>query len=155
MTEKENLERCGNIDALIKDLEGRIKKTEQEIAELSEKTVSDCVRGGSGGTKLYRLEGTQDETIDKKRKILDKRIKKLNATKLEKEMMLNRAYMFLDTVRSAEIRMMLQFFYIDNLSWCKVAIRMEKETGKSYSKAQCQMRCTRFLKSVEKNKNNY
>lgn len=150
MTEKENLERCGDIDVLIKDLEGRIKKTEKEIAELSEKTVSDCVRGGSGGTRLYRLEGTQDTTIDKKRKVLEERIKNLNATKLEKEMMLNRAYMFLDTVRSAEIRMMLQFFYIDNLSWCKVAMRMEKETGKSYSKAQCQMRCMRFLKSVEK-----
>lgn len=150
MTEKENLERCGDIDVLIKDLEGRIKKIEKEIEELSEKTVVDCVRGGSGGTRLYRLEGTQDTTIDKRRKALEERIKNLNATKLEKEMMLNRAYMFLDTVRSAEIRMMLQFFYIDNLSWCKVAMRMEKETGKSYSKAQCQMRCRRFFKSVEK-----
>ena len=34
MTEKENLERCGDIDVLIKDLERRIEKTEQEIAEL-------------------------------------------------------------------------------------------------------------------------
>ena len=44
MTEKENLERCGDIDVLIKDLERRIEKTEQEMAELSEKVVADCVR---------------------------------------------------------------------------------------------------------------
>lgn len=149
MTEKENLERCGDIDVLIKDLERRIEKTEQEIAELSEKVVADCVRGGSGGRRLYRLEGTEDTTIEKRRKLLEERIKKLNETKLEKERILNRAYTFLDTVRSTEIRMMLQYFYIDNLSWYKVAIKMEKETGKSYSKAQCQMRCTRFLKNIE------
>ena len=89
MTEKENLERCGDIDVLIKDLERRIGKTEQEIAELSEKVVADCVRGGSGGTRLYRLEGTQDATIEKRRKLLEERIKKLNETKLEKETILN------------------------------------------------------------------
>ena len=53
MTEKENLERCRCVDALIRDIRERISKTERDIEELSSRTVVDTVRGGDGGTQLF------------------------------------------------------------------------------------------------------
>jgi len=43
----------------------------------------------------------------------------------------------------------LQFYYIDGMSWSRVARKMEKETGKEFSKAGCQIRCMRFFEKLK------
>lgn len=66
MTEKENLERCRCVDALIRDIRERISKTERDIEELSSRTVVDTVRGGDGGTQLFKVEGLPQSVIEKR-----------------------------------------------------------------------------------------
>ena len=149
MTEKENLERCRCVDALIRDIRERISKTERDIEELSSRTVVDTVRGGDGGTQLFKVEGLPQSVIEKKRILLEARVNKLGRTLSEKEQAINRAYIFLDTVKPAELRLMLQFYYIDGMSWSRVARKMEKETGKEFSKAGCQIRCMRFFEKLK------
>lgn len=152
MTEKENLEKCRCVDALICDLDRRIMKTEQEIEELSAQTVVDTVKGGDGGIQRFKVEGKPSSLIEKKKILLEARINKLKKTLTEKEDAINRAYSFLDEVQPAELRMMLQYYYIDGLSWSKVARKLEKATGKSFSKAGCQIRCMRFFEKLGEEK---
>ena len=80
MTEKENLERCRCVDALIRDIRERISKTERDIEELSSRTVVDTVRGGDGGTQLFKVEGLPQSVIEKKRILLEARVNKLGRT---------------------------------------------------------------------------
>lgn len=57
MTEKENLERCRCVDALIRDIRERISKTERDIEELSSRTVVDTVRGETAAHNCLKLKG--------------------------------------------------------------------------------------------------
>ena len=56
-------------------------------------------------------------------------------------------------IEKSELRMMFEFYYIDDLTWCQVAHRMNQAFPKrriKYTEDNCRMRHKRFLDENEK-----
>ena len=131
----------------IKDLRKRIQKLESEIGRLENSIVTDSVSCGKKGNGLISRKRT---TLAARRALLVEREAKL----LE---LMNEAEEYINSIEKSELRMMFEFYYIDDLTWYQVAQRMNQAFPKrriKYTEDNCRMRHNRFLDEIEKDLKN-
>ena len=141
----------------IKDLRRRIQDDQKKIDQLSQTIVSDSVTCGKKGKKLLRtvkIKGFPNMEINRRIGLLKKRKAKmmlLESDLLEKQVQVEE---YIDGIDKSELRMMFRLYYLDNLTWYQVALRMNQVFPKrriKYTEDSCRMRNKRYFEKIEEN----
>ena len=140
----------------IKDLRKRIQKLESEIGRLGNSIVTDSVSCGKKGKKplgTVKVSGVPSGLISRKRTTLAARRALLVEREAKLLELMNEAEEYINSIEKSELRMMFEFYYIDDLTWYQVAQRMNHAFPKrriKYTEDNCRMRHNRFLDEIEK-----
>ena len=139
----------------IKDLRRRIHENERELAKLENMIVTDSVTRGKRGKKplgTVKITGRPTAAIALKQKLLKKRNDRLTALEAELLELTNQAEEYIETIPKSELRIMFRLYYIDDLTWYQVALRMNQKFPKrsiKYTEDNCRIRHNRFLEKLE------
>lgn len=138
----------------IKDLRRRIEKDRKELERLNKTVVTDSVTRGKKGKKplgIVTMRGVSVGRIERKNAALEKNIallEELEISLLEKQ---TQAEEYIQQIEKGELRIMFRLYYIDDLPWYKVAMRMNQIFPKrriKYTEDNCRIRHNRFLEKV-------
>lgn len=136
----------------IKDLHRRIEQLKRELYKMEEEgTVKDTVTGGLGGTQHFVVEGLPAPAL--RRKALQIKARKEKAAKMEGELLelVCQVEDYINSITSSELRIIFRLYYIDELTWPKVALNMNRMFPKRiYTEESCRKKHSRFLEKVEK-----
>ena len=139
----------------IKDLRRRIHENERELAKLENMIVTDSVTRGKRGKKplgTVKITGRPTAAIELKQKLLKKRNDRLTALEAELLELTNQAEKYIETIPKSELRIIFRLYYIDDLTWYQVALKMNQKFPKrriKYTEDNCRMRHNRFLEKLE------
>ena len=139
----------------IKDLRRRIHENERELAKLENMIVTDSVTRGKRGKKplgTVKITGRPTAAIALKQKLLKKRNDRLTALEAELLELTNQAEEYIETIPKSELRIIFRLYYIDDLTWYQVALKMNQKFPKrriKYTEDNCRMRHSRFLEKLE------
>ena len=139
----------------IKDLRRRIHENERELAKLENMIVTDSVTRGKRGKKplgTVKITGRPTAAIALKQKLLKKRNDRLTALEAELMEFTNQAEEYIETIPKSELRIIFRLYYIDDLTWYQVALKMNQKFPKrriKYTEDNCRMRRNRFLEKIE------
>ena len=139
----------------IKDLRRRIHENERELAKLENMIVTDSVTRGKRGKKplgTVKITGRPTAAIALKQKLLKKRNDRLMALEAELMELTNQAEEYIETIPKSELRIIFRLYYIDDLTWYQVALKMNQKFPKrriKYTEDNCRMRHNRFLEKLE------
>lgn len=139
----------------IKDLRRRIHENERELAKLENMIVTDSVTRGKRGKKplgTVKITGRPTAAISMKQSLLKKRNKKLEVLETELLELTNQAEEYIETIPKSELRIIFRLYYIDDLTWYQVALKMNQKFPKrriKYTEDNCRMRHNRFLEKLE------
>ena len=136
----------------IKDLRRRITETEKQIWKIAEEgTVKDTVSGGMGGIQHVVVEGMPVPELSRKRLLLNKR----KAILLEKENELLKLTMqvdeYIETIEKSELRIIFRLYFLDGLSYPKVADHMNQMFPKrciKYTDENIRKKIQRYFENV-------
>lgn len=139
----------------IKDLRRRIEQNKKELSRLNGQIVMDSVSCGKKGKKplgTVKITGRPVTAISRKESLLNKRIRRLE--ELEEELMELTIQVdeYIETIEKSELRIIFRLYYIDDLTWYQVALRMNQNFPKrkvKYTEDNCRMRHNRFLEKLE------
>lgn len=138
----------------IKDLGRRIAEDQKKIDQLKQTVVSDSVSCGKKGKKPIRavkIKGFPQMEINRRISLLKRRQAKLQMLEtdlIEKQLQVEE---YIQTIQKSELRTMFRLYYIDNLTWYQVAMRMNQIFPKrrvKYTEDNCRIRHNRFLEQV-------
>lgn len=138
----------------IKDLRRRIAEDQKKIDQLQHTIVSDSVSCGKKGKKPIRtvkIKGFPQKEINMRIALMKKRQAKLQMLEtdlIEKQLQVEE---YIQTIQKSELRTMFRLYYIDNLTWYQVALRMNQMFPKrkiKYTDDNCRKRHNRFLEKV-------
>lgn len=110
-------------------------EAKEEIAAIK-KTICDMKK--AGGEKFNDTEFNNTQAV---------RLKKTEVKLLDLACQLEES---IQNINQSELRIMLRLYYLDGLTWKKVAMKMNRMLpGKyiSYTEDSCRMRIKRFLKN--------
>ena len=139
----------------IKDLRRRIHENERELAKLENMIVTDSVTRGKRGKKplgTVKITGRPTAAIALKQKLLKKRNDRLTALEAELLELTNQAEEYIETIPKSELRIIFRLYYIYDLTWYQVALKMNQKFPKrriKYTEDNCRMRHNRFLEKLE------
>ena len=139
----------------IEDLRRRIHENERELAKLENMIVTDSVTRGKRGKKplgTVKITGRPTAAIALKQKLLKKRNDRLTALEAELLELTNQAEEYIETIPKSELRIIFRLYYIDDLTWYQVALKMNQKFPKrriKYTEDNCRMRHNRFLEKLE------
>ena len=139
----------------IKDLRRRIHENERELAKMENMIVTDSVTRGKRGKKplgTVKITGRPTAAITLKQKLLKKRNDRLTALEAELLELTNQAEEYIETIPKSELRIIFRLYYIDDLTWYQVALKMNQKFPKrriKYTEDNCGMRHNRFLEKLE------
>lgn len=139
----------------IKDLRKRIEADKKELERLNNTVVTDSVSCGKKGKKPLRtvkIQGKPTMVIIRKNALLNKRIAKLESLEMELLELTNQVEEYIESIPKSELRMMFRMYYIDDLTWHQVAMRMNQAFPKrriKYTEDNCKQRHKRFLDNFE------
>lgn len=139
----------------IKDLRRRIHENERELAKLENMIVTDSVTRGKRGKKplgTVKITGRPTAAIALKQSLLKKWNKKLEVLETELLELTNQAEEYIETIPKSELRIIFRLYYIDDLTWYQVALKMNQKFPKrriKYTEDNCRMRHNRFLEKLE------
>lgn len=138
----------------IKDLKRRIAEDQKKIDQLKQTVVSDSVSCGKKGKKPIRtvkIKGFPQMEINRRISLLKRRRAKLQMLEtdlIEKQLQVEE---YIQAIQKSELRTMFRLYYIDNMTWYQVALRMNQIFPKrriKYTEDNCRMRHNRFLEQV-------
>ena len=138
----------------IKDLRRRIAEDQKKIDQLKQTVVSDSVSCGKKGKKPIRtvkIKGFPQMEINRRISLLKRRQAKLQMLEtdlIEKQLQVEE---YIQTIQKSELRTMFRLYYIDNLTWYQVALRMNQifpNRRIKYTEDSCRIRHNRFLEQV-------
>lgn len=137
----------------IKDLRRRITETEKQIWKIGEEgTVKDTVSGGMGGIQHFVVEGMPVPELSRKKLLLNKR----KAMLIKKENKLLNLTMqadeYIETIEKSELRIIFRLYFLDGLSYLKVADRMNQIFPKrriKYSDENIRKKIQRYFENVQ------
>ena len=138
----------------IKDLRRRIAEDQKKIDQLKQTVVSDSVSCGKKGKKPIRtvkIKGFPQMEINRRISLLKRRQAKLQMLEtdlIEKQLQVEE---YIQTIQKSELRTMFRLYYIDNLTWYQVALRMNQIFPKrriKYTEDSCRKRHDRFLEKA-------
>lgn len=138
----------------IKDLRRRIEKDRKELERLNKTVVTDSVTRGKKGKKplgTVTIRGVSVSRVERKSVALEKNIALLEGLEnslLEKQ---TQAEEYIQQIEKSELRIMFRLYYIDDLPWYKVAMRMNQIFPKrniKYTEDSCRVRHNRFFEKI-------
>lgn len=138
----------------IKDLRRRIAEDQKKIDQLKQTVVSDSVSCGKKGKKPIRtvkIKGFPQMEINRRISLMKRRQAKLQMLEtdlIEKQLQVEE---YIQTIQKSELRTMFRLYYIDNMTWYQVALRMNQIFPKrkiKYTDDNCRKRHDRFLEKV-------
>lgn len=136
----------------IKDLRRRIEEDQQALKRLNETVIADVVSCGRKGKKslgTVKIEGKPTMAIARRLAAYKKRIAQMELLEtdlLEKQTEVEE---YIEQIEKSEMRMIFRFYFIDDLSYIKVAERMNAAFPKRnvvYTDENIKKRMQRFLK---------
>ena len=139
----------------INDLRSRILENERELTKLENMIVTDSVTRGKRGKKplgTVKITGRPTAAINMKQRLLKKRNDRLTALEAELLDLTNQAEEYIETIPKSELRIIFRLYYIDDLTWYQVALKMNQKFPKrriKYTEDNCRMRHNRFLEKLE------
>lgn len=139
----------------IKDLRRRIKDKQNRIDKLHTTVMSDTVTMGKKGRKslgTVKVTGIPDGIITRVETALEKNQKLLELREVELLELQNDVEEYIETIQKSELRIMFRLYYIDDLTWYRVALQMNQKFPKrriKYTEDNCRMRHNRFLEKLE------
>ena len=113
----------------IKDLRRRITEDQKKIDQLNRLIVADSVTCGKKGKKPIRtvkIKGFPKMEIERRQALLERRQARLHMLEtdlIEKQLQVEE---YIQTIEKSELRIMFRLYYIDNLTWYQVALRMNQ-----------------------------
>ena len=126
----------------VKDLRRRIEKLEEQIQNIEdERYVTDSVTGGLGGIEHFMIRGFPYPEYSRKKTLLYSRKASLEALEYELLESINLAEEFINSLDDARMRRLLQYRYIDDLTWIQVAHKM----GGKHTAESCRKSIERFF----------
>lgn len=135
----------------IKDLRRRIQKLEKEINSLE--NVSDTVKGSRNDLTIgpIKVHGYPDPRYRRMKEILENRKKRLAAAEEKLLELTGEVEKYIDSIESSELRMMFRLYYVDNMTWTRVAWQMNTifPRRKAYTEDSCRCKHNRFLEKFE------
>ena len=138
----------------IKDLRRRIREDEKKLEKLNHLVVVDSVTCGKKGKKPIRtvkIEGRPTMNISRMQKALTKKRNQMDVFEFELLELQIQAEEFIETMQKSELRTMFRFYFIDGLSYPKVAKRMNTvnpDRDIAYTDENVKKRIQRFFKNV-------
>lgn len=139
----------------IKDLRRRIEQNKKELSRLNGQVVMDSVSCGKKGKKplgTVKITGRPVTAISRKESLLNKRIRRLEELEEELLELTIQVDECIETIEKSELRIIFRLYYIDDLTWYQVALRMNQNFPKrkvKYTEDNCRMRHNRFLEKLE------
>ena len=150
--DKEILMEYADVKEEIKDLRKRIEKDRKELDKLNNMIVNDSVSCGKKGKKPLRtvkIRGIPTSLIERKEAALERRImlvEGLEIVLLEKQ---TQAEKYIQQIEKSELRNIFRMHFIDDLSYSKVAMEMNRIHPKrrlKYTDENVKKKVQRFLK---------
>ena len=139
----------------IKDLRERIDKDELRLQKIKEEgVVSDTVTGtrADGTIGSIKITGFPIPEYSTVKAMLKKRIAKLQIMEDELHEAMSAVDDFINAIPKSDLRQMFRFYYIDDMTWRRVAANMNKRFPNrriSYTEESCRKRHDRFLEKNE------
>ncbi len=139
----------------IKDLRERIDRDELRLQKIKEEgVVSDTVTGtrADGTIGSIKITGFPIPEYSTVKAMLKKRIAKLQIMEDELHEAVNAVDDFINAIPKSDLRQMFRFYYIDDMTWRRVATNMNKRFPNrriSYTEESCRKRHDRFLEKNE------
>ena len=139
----------------IKDLNRRIEADQRRLEKIEQEgMVSDSVKGtrADGTIGSIRITGFPVPEYDKVKSMIKKRLAKLQIMEDELQEALNAADDFINKIPKSDLRMIFRFYYIDDMTWAKVALNMNSRFPKrqiKYTEDNCRKRHDRYLEKNE------
>lgn len=139
----------------IKDLRRRIEQNKKELSRLNGQIVMDSVSCGKKGKKplgTVKITGRPVTAISRKESLLNKRIRRLEELEEELLELTIQVDEYIEMIEKSELRIIFRLYYIDDLTWYQVALRMNQNFPKrkvKYTEDNCRMRHNRFLEKLE------
>ena len=139
----------------IKDLRKRIEQNKKELSRLNGQIVMDSVSCGKKGKKplgTVKITGRPVTAISRKESLLNKRIRRLEELEEELLELTIQVDEYIEMIEKSELRIIFRLYYIDDLTWYQVALRMNQNFPKrkvKYTEDNCRMRHNRFLEKLE------
>lgn len=138
----------------IKDLRRRISEDQKRIDQLKRTIVSDSVTCGKKGKKPIRtvkIKGFPQAEINRRVALMERRQAKLHMLEtdlIEKQLQVEE---YIQTIQKSELRIMFRLYFIDDLSYPKVAMRMNQIYPKrkiKYTDENVKKRIQRYFENV-------
>lgn len=139
----------------IKDLRRRIEQNKKELSRLNGQIVMDSVSCGKKGKKplgTVKITGRPVTAISQKESLLNRRIHRLEELEEELLELTIQVDEYIEMIEKSELRIIFRLYYIDDLTWYQVALRMNQNFPKrkvKYTEDNCRMRHNRFLEKLE------
>lgn len=139
----------------IKDLRERIDRDEQRLQRIEDEgVVSDTVTGTrrDGTIGAIKITGFPTPEYDQVEFMIKKRIAKLQIMEDELLEAVNAVDDFINSIPKSDLRQIFRFYYIDDMTWDMVAMRMNYMYPKrkiEYTKDNCRMKHNRYLEKEE------
>lgn len=139
----------------IKDIRRRIEQNKKELSRLNGQVVMDSVSCGKKGKKplgTVKITGRPVTAISRKESLLNKRIRRLEELEEELLELTIQVDEYIEMIEKSELRIIFRLYYIDDLTWYQVALRMNQNFPKrkvKYTEDNCRMRHNRFLEKLE------
>ena len=155
MADRNILEEYADMKEEIKDLRRRIDAGRRELDKLNKQVVTDSVTCGKKGKKPLRtvkIQGKPTLFIIRKQNALERSISKLERLELELLELQNHAEEYIEQIEKSELRIMFRLYFIDDLSYPKVAMQMNQIFPKrkvKYTEDNVRKRIQRFFEKIE------
>lgn len=152
--DKSILEEYADMKEEIKDLRRRIDKGHKELEKLNKQIVTDSVACGKKGKKPIRtvkIQGKPSFYIIRKKKTLERSISRLERMEIKILEMQNQAEEYIEQIEKSELRTMFRLYFIDDLTYPKVAMEMNNRFPKrkmKYTEDNVKKRIQRYFKNV-------
>ena len=153
--DKEILIEYSKMKEEIKDLRRRIDQGRRELDKLNKLIVTDSVTCGKKGKKpikTVKIQGRPTAAIVKKQNLYERSVKRLESLELELLELQNQAEEYIESIKKSELRMIFRLYFIDDLSYAKVAQRMNLAFPKrkiKYTDENVRKRIQRFFENFE------
>ena len=151
--DKNILEQYIELKEEIRDLRDRIDKDERRLLKIKEEgVVSDTVKGtrANGTLGSIRITGYPIPEHNQVKNMIKKRVAKLHILEDELQNAINEVDDFIEKVPKSDLKMMLRFRYLDDMTWAAVAMNMNDRFPKrriKYTEDSCRMRHDRYLEN--------
>ena len=138
----------------IKDLRRRIEKIQKELDKLHEQIVVDsvsCCKKGKKPLGTVKITGRPVGVISRKEQLLNKRNRRLEELEEELLEMTIQVEEYIESIEKSELRIIFRLYFLDDLSYPKVADQMNKMFPKRrirYTDENIKKKIQRYFENV-------